>query len=110
MEYGSDVIDAGSRVGVEHDDVVKVGGDAFEVSYDLVDDLYEEPGRGTAALKNDEPFKSRVGVENTVREMLSVSMAIWWNEDTRSNTEKMRPFPRESRTSSTRGMGVVRGS
>ena len=56
-----------SRVGVEHDDVVKVGGDAFKIFDDLVDDLDELPGRGTAALKHDEPFESRVGVQNAVR-------------------------------------------
>ena len=32
-------------------------------------------------------------------------MVIWWNEETKSKTEKIRPFPKESRTSSTRGMG-----
>ena len=51
----------GSRVGVEHDDVVKVGGDAFEVFDDLVDDLDEPPGRGTAALRHDEPFEKPRG-------------------------------------------------
>ena len=51
----------GSRVGVEHDDVVKVGGDAFEVFDDLVDDLDEPPGRGIAALRHDEPFEKSGG-------------------------------------------------
>ena len=51
----------GSRVGVEHDDVVKVGGDAFEVFDDLVDDLDEPPGQGTAALRRDEPFEKPGG-------------------------------------------------
>ena len=49
--------------------------------------------------------KSRVGMEKAVSGIVSLSMVVWWNGDTRSNKEKMRPFPRESRTSSTRGMG-----
>ena len=39
----------GSRVRVEHDDVVKGGGDAFKVLDDLIDDLDESPG-GEALL------------------------------------------------------------
>ena len=94
----------GSRVGVEHDNAVKVGGDAFEVFDDLVHDLDEPPAEALLPLGMTSHSKSRVGVENAVRGMVSLSMVIWWNEDTRSNREKMRPFPKESRTSSTRGM------
>ena len=48
--------------------------------------------------------QSRLGVQNAVSEMVSLSMVIWWKE-TRSKREKIRPLPKESRTSSTRGMG-----
>ena len=50
-------------------------------------------------------LKSRVGVQKAVRGVMSLSMVIWWNEDTRSNKEKIRPLPKESRTSSKRRMG-----
>ena len=61
LEEGSDVVDVGSRIGGEHDDVVEVGGDAFKVCDDLVDDLDEPPGRGTAALRHDEPLEEPYG-------------------------------------------------
>ena len=49
LEEGSDVVDVGSMVRVEHDDVAGVGGDVCKVFDDLVDDLDEPPGRGTVA-------------------------------------------------------------
>ena len=94
----------GNRVGVENDDVVKVGADASEVFDDLVDSLDEPPWRGTAALRHDEAFEKPIGCANGVRGVVSISMVIWWNEGTGSNRENIRLFPRESRTSSTRGM------
>ena len=51
----------GNRVGVENDDVVKVGADASEVFDDLVDNLDEPPWRGTAALRHDEAFEKPIG-------------------------------------------------
>ena len=48
----------GSWVGVEHDDVIKLGGDAFKVFDGLLDDFDEPPGRGNAALRHDEPFET----------------------------------------------------
>ena len=105
FEEGAGVSDVSRGVGVEDDDVVEVGGDAFEVFDDLVDYLDEPPGRGVATLRHDEPLKRREGVQKVVSGMVSLSMVVWWNEDARSNREYMRPFPRESRTSSTRGMG-----
>ena len=51
----------GKPVCVENDDVVEVGGDASKVFEDLVDDLDEPPGRGTAALRHDEPFEKPGG-------------------------------------------------
>ena len=49
-------------------------------------------------------LNTRVGLQNAVTGMMPLSIVIWWKEETRSNREKMRPFPRESRTSSTRGI------
>ena len=51
----------GSWVGVAHDDVVKVGGDAFNLFDDLIVYLDKPPGRGTAALRDDEPFEKPGG-------------------------------------------------
>ena len=48
-------------VGIEDDDVVEEGGDAFEVFDDLVDDLDQPPGRGVAALRHDEPLEELGG-------------------------------------------------
>ena len=48
-------------VGVEDDDVVEVGGDAFEVFDDLADDLDEPPGRRVATLRHDEPLEEAGG-------------------------------------------------
>ena len=67
--------------------------------------LTTDPGEALLLFCMTSHSKSRVCEQNVVRGMVSFSMVISCNEDTRSNREKMRPFPRESRTSSTRGMG-----
>eukprot|EP00904_Undaria_pinnatifida_P010008 jgi/Undpi1/6137/HiC_scaffold_20.g08622.m1 len=67
FEEGADVSDVSRGVGVEDDDVVEVGGDAFEVFDDLVDYLDEPPGRGVATLRHDEPLKRREGVQKVAR-------------------------------------------
>ena len=53
--------------------------------------------------------KSRSSVQKAVRGIVSLSMVIWWQEETRSIREKMRPLPRESGVSSTWGMGSSPG-
>ena len=106
FEKETDVGDVSRGVGVEDGDAIEVGGNAIKVFDDLVDDLDEPPGRGVATLKHDKPLEeSGGGAEGGGCCVVSLSMVIWWNEDTRSNRENMRPFPRDSRTSSTRGMG-----
>lgn len=49
--------------------------------------------------------KSRLGVQQAVRGMARLSMVIWLKEKPRSKRETLRSLPRESRISSTRGMG-----
>ena len=48
----------GSRVGVEHDDVVKVGGDVSLMTSLMT---LTNHGRGTAALWHDEPLEKPGG-------------------------------------------------
>ena len=57
---GSDVGDVVGGVGVEDDDVVEVRGDAFQAFGDLVNDLNEPIGGGTAALRHHKPLEESV--------------------------------------------------
>ena len=78
------------RGGVEDDDVVEVCGDAFQAFDDLVDDLDEPAGGGAATLPCGiaSHSKSRLGVQNAVSGMVSLSMVIRWKEETRSKRKK----------------------
>ena len=106
FEEGAGIIDAGGRGrGSKTIDIIKLGGNTFEVLDDLVNHLNEPTGCGAATLGHDEPLEEAGGVQDTVRGVVSLSMVTWWNDDTRSNRERMRPLPRESSTWSTRGMG-----
>ena len=105
LEEGADVVDVGNGLGVENYDVVQVGGYVVEALDDLVDDLDEPARRGAAALRHDGPLEeSGRGAKSGEGGGIFADGYFWWNGDTRSNREKMRPFPKESRTSSTRGM------
>ena len=103
FEEGSDVVYMGSGVGVDHADDFEIGGSVFKVFDNFVRDLNKPPGRGTAALGHG-PLEEPTGCVELSEGMESLSMVLWWNEETRWNREKMLPFPRESRTSSTREM------
>ena len=61
FEEGSDVGNVSGGVRIENDDVVQVGGDAFEVLDDLVDDFNEPARRGVATLRHDEPLEEAGG-------------------------------------------------
>ena len=56
----SDVGDVVGGVGVEDDDVVEVRGDAFRAFDDLVNNLKEPTGGGTAALRHHKPLEELV--------------------------------------------------
>ena len=105
FEDGPDDVDMGSWVWVEDYDVVEFGGHPIEAHDALINDFNEAAARGAATLRHDEPLKNLVGVQKAVKWMVSLSIMIWWNEDKRSKKVKMCPLPRESKTSSTRGMG-----
>ena len=102
---GSDVGDVVGGVGVEDDDVARYAATRAKSLMTSSMTLSNQPGEALLPCGITSHSQSRSGVQNAVKEMVSLSMGIWWNEGTKSKREKMRPFPNESRTSSTRGMG-----
>ena len=106
FEQRADVSDVSRGVGVEDDDVVEVGGDAIQVLDDFVDDLDEPPGRGVAASRHEEaPEESRGGEEGGEWYGVLVDGSLVEQRHKVEQGKNMRSFIRESRTSSTRGMG-----
>ena len=105
FEKGSDVGGVVGRGGIEDDDVVEVCGDPLQAFDDLVDDLDEPAGGGAAALRHYKPSEEPVGgAERLQWDGVLVDRDLV-KEETRSKREKMWPLPKESRTSSTWGMG-----
>ena len=110
FEKGSDVGGVVGRGGIEDDDVVEVCGDPLQAFDDLVDDLDEPAGGGAAALRHYKPSEEPVGgAERLQWDGVLVDRDLV-KEETRSKREKIRPLPKESRTSSTRGIGSCQGS
>ena len=104
-EKGSDVGGVGGRGGVEDDDVVEVCGDAFQAFDNLVDVRYEPAGGGAAELRQNMPFEEPVGsAERRQWDGVIVDGNQVEGGD-QVEKEKMRPLPKESRSSSTRRMG-----
>lgn len=94
----------GSGFGVDHDDGVEVGGDAVGILDDLINIRTNESGVSRLPCGSTSHSQRRVGLQNMAREVVSLSIAVWWSEDTRSTKENMPPFPRPSRASSKRGI------
>ena len=67
FEEGPDNVDAGSKVEVEHNGVIEVDDNAFNVFDSLIVDLDEPRGQATTALGMTSHSKSRVSVKNKVR-------------------------------------------
>ena len=104
LEEGSDVVGCGVRI--VDDDFVKVGGDAFQAFNDIVNHLDEPAGGGAAVLRHETSHSNSLSdVQKAARGIVSLSMMIWWKEETRSNMENTRPLPKEFWISSTRGKG-----
>ena len=66
LEEGSEVGGVGCGVRIVDDDVVNVGGDAFQVFDDLGNHLDEPAGGGAAALRHDEPLQPPIGHAESV--------------------------------------------
>ena len=95
----------GGRGRVVDDDVVEVCGDAFQAFDDLVDDIYKPSGGAAAALWHNKSFDEPVtNAEHRQWDGVLVDGDLMEGGDT-SEREKVRPLLKESRTSSTRGMG-----
>lgn len=109
LEEGRDVVYMGSEVGVEHDDVVEVGCNTFKAFDDLIDDLDEPPGLGTAALGHVKPFEEPGGgAERGKGDGVLVKWLSVVEQRHEVEQGKMHPFLRESRTSPTEiGLVVV---
>ena len=64
-------------IGVEADDVIKVGNDAVDAVDDLVDDFDEQPWSSTASLRHNHPLEEARGcAENSERGIVSIFIAI----------------------------------
>ena len=87
-----DVGDVVGGLGVADDDVVEVRSGALQAFDDQVKDLSEPTGGGTAALRHHKPLEEPSGVQNAVKGMVSLSMVIWLNEETKSKREKIALF------------------
>ena len=84
---------------------VEVGSDAIEALDDLVDDLDELAGRGTATLGHDEPFEESGGGAKSCGGCSVLVNGYFGGTKTRGRTGKICALCPESRTSSMRGMG-----
>ena len=60
LEEGSEVGGVGCGVGIVDDDVVNVGGDAFQAFDGLVNNLDGPAGGGAAAVRHGEPLESPI--------------------------------------------------
>ena len=79
FEEGSDVGAVSCGVRIVDDDVVKVGGDAFQAFEDLVDH-FDEPAGGAALppCGTTSHSNSVSSMQKAVGEVVSSSMVIWW--------------------------------
>ena len=55
--------------------------------------LTNQPGEALLPCGITSHSNSRFGEQNSVKGMVSLSMVIWWNEETKWKREKMRLFP-----------------
>lgn len=81
---------------VDHDDVVEVGGHAVGIRDDLIHIRTNQSGVALQPCVPTSHPQIRVAVQKTAREVVSLSMVVWWNENMRSTRENMPPFPRQS--------------
>ena len=81
---GLHVGDVVGGVGVEDDGVVEVRDDAFQAFDDLVSmTITNQPGGVLLPYGITSHLQSRSGVQKAVKGMVSLSMVIWWNDETK---------------------------